>query len=470
VVSVCDIYGNVSLAEVRDGSRRITTQSEFYRCNPHNVNLEYDPSKATLIQGTDVIPVLSQTSSTSSTEILTRSYWIGQTFIPHAPGISRVHFGVTIIEPSRFRVEVRTSLPGGFPDDNPEGLLGASSTDLIEASGEISVTFQDLDELILDGRPYVLIIKILSGSAEIRLSTQNPYPDGLLIRAYSLDWITIPEFDCLFKIYDQEENLSIDQSGYDSDAYISESGYYVTQTLLSPIQNIKAIELDITEADPDDIIQLQVRKTLSNGFPDFAYDSLLLKRDFTIGGAGLIQIPLKWNIPTELMNKPLAFTCVSPQNGSNSIRLGHTQGNPYPDGEVYVSTDLIDIDKLQDHDLYFQILAADYTSVTSGTLVYEFDAGSIVKWTGVEIMGDASTGCAIRTRYRFAKTREELENIDWGEYYEAFKFDFSESHTGRFMQCEIHLESSGTDSPSLDSFEIFYRTQQVKTTKGFLVY
>ena len=470
VVCVCDIYGNVSMREVRDGSRRISTQSEFYRCNPQNVNIEFNVSRATLIQSSDVVPVLSQTSCTSSTEVLTQSYWIGQTFIPHEIGISKVVFGVIINAPSRFRVEVRNALPSGFPDDNPEGLLGSYETGLIETSGEVEALFSDLDGLILDGRSYILLFKILSGSAYIRLNTANPYADGLLIRAFSLDWITIPEFDCQFRIYDQEQSLSIDQSITNGQAYASKSGYFVAQTIVSPVNHLKGMEVYIAEAAGNDTLQLQIRKLLPSGFPDFGYDSLLCKQSFPASAPGVVNIPLNWTIPEELQGQSLAYTFVCPETGTGRLKLGHAEGDPYAGGEMFVSEDIADVAKTPDNDLYFRLLGVDYTSVTSGTLVYRFDAESVVDWKGAEITGDIPGESSIKTRYHFANTAEGLESAPWTGYYDSQKYDFEEDHSSRFIECEILLEASGDNIPSLDSFEIFYQKQGEWISKGFMIY
>ncbi|MBN1903118.1 hypothetical protein JW926_17485 [Candidatus Sumerlaeota bacterium] len=470
VVSVCDIYGNVSMKEVRDGSRRITTQSEFHRCNPQNVNIEYYADKAMLIESSEAVPVLSQTSFTSSTEVITRSYWIGQTFIPQATGISRIAFGATISAPSRFRVEVRNALPSGFPDDNPDGLLSFSETALIETSGEVEATFPDLDGLVLDGRSYIFLIKILSGSAKIRLSTANPYPEGLLIRAYSLDWITIPAFDCLFRIYDQAENLSIDQSSHNGEAYITEKGRFVSQTIVSPVSHLRGVGLYITEALGNDTLQLQIRKALPDGFPDFSFDALLHKQSFSVSSIGAVDIPLNWTIPEEWRGASLAYTIVCSETGKSLLKLGHAEENPYEEGAMFVSEDLINVTKMPDNDLYFQLLGVDYNSLTSGTLIYRFDAEAVVDWKGAEIKGDIPGESSIKTRYRFANTDEYLEAAPWTGYYNSAKFDFEEKYSSRFMECEILLEASGDHIPTLDSFEIFYLKKSEAIFRGFMMH
>jgi hypothetical protein len=314
------------------------------------------------------------------------------------------------------------------------------------------------------------VFKILSGSADIRLNTTNPYPNGLLIRAFSLDWITIPNFDCLFRIYDQEDALSIDQSTSNGDAYASERGYFVAQTIISPVSHLKGMEVYIAEASGNDTLQLQILKTLPNGFPDFGFDSMLVKQNFTASATGVVNIPLNWSIPEELEGQPLAYTFVCPENGISRSKLGHADGDPCEGGAMFVSEDLADVSQMPDNDLYFQLLGVDYTSVTSGTLVYRFDAESVVDWSGAEIMGDIPGEASIKTRYRFANTTEGMESKSWTEFYESAKYDFKESYSSRFMECEILLEASGDNIPSLDSFEIFYLMKPDTILHGFMIY
>jgi len=50
VAGICDIYGSTAIAEVRDGSRRITNQSEFYRCDTWNLDTLTRADRVTLAQ------------------------------------------------------------------------------------------------------------------------------------------------------------------------------------------------------------------------------------------------------------------------------------------------------------------------------------------------------------------------------------------------------------------------------------
>lgn len=247
VVGVSDVYGNVRLAEVQDGSRRWTTQSELYYSRPVNLDIESLVNRAVLDKSTSPCVVIDQSSHNNQTNPLLRSYWIGQTFVPRSTGISRVVFGATVIQPAVYRVELRSTLASGFPDDNPSGLL-AFATASIDSSGTTSV-WLNYNGLQLDGRTYVLVFKLVSGDAEIWLNTQDVYPDGMVIRAYSLDWITIPDFDCLFQIFDESGGLSINQPFYNGDAYPSERGYFVAQTFLAKTGNITGIEINVTAPD-----------------------------------------------------------------------------------------------------------------------------------------------------------------------------------------------------------------------------
>jgi hypothetical protein len=107
---------------------------------------------------------------------------------------------------------------------------------------------------------------------------------------------------------------------------------------------------------------------------------------------------------------------------------------------------------------------------TSGTLISVFDAQAIVSWTDAKIAATTPTGSSLRTRFRFADNREDLEHTHWSEYYEPHEVVFSEAHTGRFIQCEILLESDGIVTPTLDGFEIFYQFPEAGVFTGMVLF
>jgi len=50
------------------------------------------------------------------------------------------------------------------------------------------------------------------------------------------------------------------------------------------------------------------------------------------------------------------------------------------------------------------------------------------------------------------------------------KIDFAQEYSSRYIECEIFLEASGTESPVLESFEIFYMKLSAEISKGILLY
>jgi len=461
VVGVCDIYGNVSLEEVKDGSYRISTQSEFYHASPRNLDVETSPLQTVLDPALTPRPVLGQTLSGQETNLITRSYWIGQTFLPGAPDISHVEFGVDLTEPSEFLVELRTILADGFPDDNPTGLL-ASATASASSSGMIDAPLS-FDGLVMDGRPYALVFKILSGKAEIRLDKEDPYSDGLLIRAFSLEWITIPEFDCQFRIYDGDGKVSLEQDIYNAAAYSSERGYFISETLVLPGEKIAGIELDILDA-PGNMIGVQLRKILPGGFPDFSSRAIIKSRNCPVSSSGKTYLPLDWNLPPEMKGELAAFTFVCPSDLKESVKLGYAAGNPYDQGEMFVSDDLASIEKKADQDLYFRVFEPTYP--TSGSLALFHDAGTGAIWTGAEIGGDLPEGTSFKTRYRFADSKAELEAAPWTDYYDSVDVVFDPRPEARFAGVDIRLFTDGRDTPVLKSFEIFYEPGKLELPEG----
>jgi len=112
--------------------------------------------------------------------------------------------------------------------------------------------------------------------------------------------------------------------------------------------------------------------------------------------------------------------------------------------------------------------AASYAS--SGTLLYEFDAGQIVTWTGARLEVSTPAGTLIRTRYRFANRADDLSAQPWTEYFDTPDVDFPDSPAGRFVQCEIRLDSDSTATPVLDSFEILYVPSAFPQAVGVILF
>ncbi len=463
VVGVLDIYGNVSLAQANDGSQSWATQSEFYSAERGNIDVETLVDSAILATSSEGIPVVEQLGHEMQTDTLRRSYWIGQTFIPRSSGISKVVFGAKVNSPVEYRVELRPTLPDGFPDDNPAALLSSDTVTLTD-SGTAEVSL-DYDNLITDGRSYVLLFKLLSGNAEIRLNTTSVYPDGMLIRAYSLDWITIPEFDCQFQIYDEAENLSIDQSMYNSDAFISERGFFVAQTFDFPKPRITAVEVKVTESATDEILQIDLRKTLPDGSPDFSFNGRLLSRTYSLPSTGIYTIPFMFTIPEYLQESSLALAFLVPSDGKNSIRLASDPENPYPQGALYVSDDLTEVHTFDNQDLYFRIFGAE-TYTSSGTLALIFDAGDKVTWKHAQLSrGDSLSSATVRCAFRFGNSWEQLDSAPWSDYFTGDVIDIKSPVSTRYIQSRLLLIPDQNLSPIIERFEIFYNTKPLANSE-----
>ena len=455
-VVVSDEYGNVSMAEVKDGSHRWATQAEFYYSNPQDVDVDSLIDKAILTSSTERQTIVNQPNYNASTGILNRSYWLGQTFVPQSDGISKVVFAANVTQASQFRVELRPLLPSGFPDDNPSGLLAYGNA-TINASGTGTASLNYTTGLQRDGRSYVLLFKFISGSARLWINTLNPYPNGILIRAYSLDWITIPDFDLYFQIYDEFQNLSINQATNNSFAYNSEKGFFVAQTFQLTNLNLSDIEINVTNSSSSETIDVQLRKTLPDGSPDFSYDALLNKKNFSITSAGIQNIPLDWTLSSEYLNDTLAFVFAGPQASTNSIQLAYNSTDAYSDGKLFFSNDLVDVTDVGG-DLYLKLYSNVSNYVSSGTLTMQYDAGTQAYWNKAEMTKEIPTGTSIRYRFRFANTSGDLNTAPWSDYYSTSPVYFQPNPYYCFVETEVLLESSGLNTPVLDSLELFYNS------------
>lgn len=96
--------------------------------------------------------------------------------------------------------------------------------------------------------------------------------------------------------------------------------------------------------------------------------------------------------------------------------------------------------------------------VTSGTLLYTFDARRPVHWTGTRVEGAIPAGTFVRVRCRFADQEAELAGRPWTPYYDAPLAQFPDPPLARMIQCEILLESDSTATPVLEAFEVLYQT------------
>jgi hypothetical protein len=451
-VAVCDSMGNATIRELRDGSRRWTTQPEFVRAERQSIDPWFVEGQVAL-ERSDLAPILEQTQSDGATPALHRSYWIGQTFVPSQPGLSRVEFGATVTGgPAEIRVELRTVGAGGFPDDSDAGLL-ASGSAILPASGTGSAILP-FSGFVLDGRQYALVFKQISGTAKIRMHTTGSYAGGNLVRAFSLDWIHIPAFDCVFTTFDQDGNPDQSQSATDADTYVLERGLFLSQTFVIPGDRIDRVTLMATTVTTGDVVELQLRRTLPDGRPDLGAAGLIAENTQTLSGPGSFEVATDWAIPEVDQGHPLALTLVSPQSGQSSVAFASQSGDPSPGGELFESNELEST--ATGHDLWFRLAAATYPP--QGTMRWDFDAEQLVLWTtGTWDATEAPPQTRVTARFAFAPDQAGLDAAPWSDAVKASPFAIPTRAVSRWIRIEVSLESlTGSISPTLRALEINY--------------
>lgn len=467
VVSVCDDLGQVTMREVKDGSRAFSTRPEFFRGEVNQIDIDTSPGAATLIKSLSSEPYITQISSTLETEPAQRSYWLGQRFIPLSTSISAVSFGANVTEPSVFRAELRPILDNGFPDDNPSALLAFAETEFTESGME--TVDMEYEGLVLDGRSYALVFKLVSGAGQIHLHTQNPYPDGVLLRAFSMDWITIDMFDCRFRIFDGDDNLSIDYGETDDSGYDSEKGYFIAQTFMMPDVQISGLELDIRSFQNGAQCQVQFCKTLPDGSPDFSGEGLYYETSAPVSQTGKRFFPVHYEFSEMNEGEKVAMIVKAPEGGGgNSFSLGYASGDPYPGGMMYVSNDLQSVEKHDDDDLYFRLFT--YERASTGTLSLDYDAENPVDWTKANLNGNLPGNSVLKARFRFADTKAGLDASGWTEYENGPEIDLSGFPKSRWIRTEIDFISDGDHIPTLNYLELSYEFSGTEFISGMLTY
>jgi hypothetical protein len=451
-VAVTDIHGNAAIAEVDDGSRRWATQSDYDYAGIQTLD-ECTSANRLLLAAGPPVPVVEQVTSNSQTAAVKRSYWLAQTFVPTAPDISGVTIGANISQPAVFRVELRPLLANGFPDDNPGALLATANVAL-GATGSTTAPLSH-SGMQIDGRAYAVTVKLVSGTAQLWINTANPYAGGILERAYSLDWITIPAFDLYFAIYDGSGTPAISQLTRNSQAYTSENGYFVAQTFMSPVANIRGIEVGVAQSLTGEALSVQLRQTLGDGSPDFAFDTLFPAATLSLNGPGRHFLPVNWSIPPGMLGQPLAVTFVAPSSGRSSVRLWLDDRNPYADGSLYLSNDLADMQRQPAQDLYLRLFTGSYE--TSGTATFRHDAGRSVAWTRLQgEIADLPPQTGLSLRSRFGNTPAEVNSAAWTTWQAGPDLLFSPQPVARILEAQARLETSGANSPALAGFEMFF--------------
>ncbi|MBN1478240.1 hypothetical protein JXA47_15905 [Candidatus Sumerlaeota bacterium] len=461
-VAVCDLMGNVTIQEVRDGSRRWSSQTEFTAASPEGVDPLSRAWQVTLDQ-TVQTPVLGQTLSDGSTAPVERAYWIGQTFVPTQPGLSQVSVGVRVdAGPATVRIDLREVGPSGFPDMSTTGLL-ASAEGSLGATGDLLVDLP-FSGLILDGRQYALVFLRLGGEFEIQLHQTGSSPNGNLVRAFSMDWIHIPAFDCRFQTFDQDGLPDQGQATHTSDAYGHETGRFLSQTFLADMETIDHVEVRVASASGGETLGLQLRRTEPDGRPDLSPEGLIESVNQSLSDPGPVMFDPMWTIPEEDRGDTLALTFVCPEPGLSTVTLERQGSDVYADGSLWES---IDVDS-QDTgaDLWFRVLRAGYGA--SGTLLFEHDAGSTTTWTWGHWEADADPPTtSIRARFAFADDQGEISVAPWGDWVTFSPFNIPSPAEGRWIRVEVELATQdSTQTPVLHAFEVNHQWEQTTSVHG----
>lgn len=447
-VAVTDLYGNPSIREIQDGSRRWCTQSEFFHSQITNVDI--DSSGTSAVLATQSTSVLEQGEEGSVMPQVRRSYWLAQTFAPTTTSVSAVDVWSDVSAAGQFQVELRPLLPSGFPDDNASALLASGIGSFGATGTNLKVTAPlTYDRLMLDGRKYAILVRLLSGAATLRVNTTNPYAGGTLVRAFSLDWINIPNFDLVFAVRDGDGNLVILQDVSTAPAYASTRGVFVAQNVVLQRADVAEIELKLTSTPANNKIALQLRRTLPDGTPDLSWDAIVARASATAAAPGLIQIPCNWSLP-EPAGTTYTLMAVAPEGGS-SYELAASAGDTYPQGQAFQSDDLGLVTSLTG-DLFFRVYSQAYCS--TGSIIMTHDAEQRVEWTGVSVRDESPAGCSTAYRFRMADTMEDLNVCPWSSWKSGPEIVFQAGRVFRFIGVEAMMSGTAASTPTLWSVEV----------------
>jgi hypothetical protein len=447
---------------VRDGSRRWSSQSEFNAASPEGVDPLTRSWQVTLDR-TSQTSAIEQMLSDGATATLERSYWIGQTFVPTQPGLSQVSVGVKVnTAPATLRIDLREVGPSGFPDMSASGLL-ASAEGTLGATGDLLVNLP-FSGLVLDGRQYALVFMRVAGDFEIQLHTAGTLPNGNLVRAYSMAWIHIPAFDCRFQTFDQGGLPDQGQITHDADAYVHETGRFLSQTFLADMQTIDHVEVRVASAAAGETLELQLRRTEPDGRPDLSHGGLIGSANRSVSGPGLVTFDPMWIVPVGDRGSTLALTFVCPEPGLGTVTLERQGSDAYAEGALWESFDADSHDTGED--LWLRVLRAGYGA--SGTLLLEHDAGSPTTWTWGSWEADvAPPTTSIRARFAFADVQAGLSSAPWSDWVTASPFSIPSPAAGQWIRAQVELSTQdGSQTPVLRSFEVNHPWEQTTSVHG----
>lgn len=449
-VALCDMMGNATIRELRDGTKRWSSQTEFNSASPENVDALSAVGQVTLEQNNPT-SWLQQTNQDGATAPLLRSYWIGQTFTPSQSVMTQASVGVSVSSgPATLRVDLREIGSDGFPNMATAGLL-ASAEGTIASTGDLLVDLP-CDGLVLDGRQYALVFMRVAGTFQIMLHREGTYPGGNLIRAYSMDWINIPAFDCRFQTYDQALNPDQGQAISNDSAYTHKTGRFLSMPFAIGVDTIDRVEVRAATATPGDVLEVQLRRNESNSSPDLSAEGLLGTAKVTVDGPGLIIIDTDWGVPVD----PVSLLFLSPEEGLGSITLESQSREGEPGGIFEISGTVA---MRTGTDLWFRIMQMGYAY--DGTMTFDFDSEALTHWTGGSIEGEVNPSDSdIWVRFAAADDQAGLDTATWTSWVSGTPFVIPPGVDGRWIRVNVMLMSAnGELTPTLNALEIEYESE-----------
>jgi hypothetical protein len=100
---------------------------------------------------------------------------------------------------------------------------------------------------------------------------------------------------------------------------------------------------------------------------------------------------------------------------------------------------------------------------TNGSLVFEHQISLNSEWQSIEVVGTSTPGTAIKTRFKIAATHQLLASEPWSSFYTEQIIDIPDNTREPWIQIEITLEGTESETPQLDSVEVKY---SIPTTSG----
>jgi hypothetical protein len=423
------------------------------------------PGVATIATGA-FAPRLEQTEGGESAGPIQRSYWIGQTFTPTQPRISAVEIGIKVnTAPTSVRAELREVDGEGLPDMSSPALL-ATGVASLETTGDLLIPLI-FNGLALDGQQYAIVFLRESGEFEVQLHQTGSSPNGNLVRAYSLDWIHIPAFDCKFRTFDQDGLVDQAQLTSNADAFDHETGVFLAQTFTVSAEIIGAVEVMVTDVTAGDVLAAQLRRTGLDGRPDLSQSGLLESTTSAVQASGPLRFEVDWPIEPDLRGQPLALLFLSRQVGLSSVHLARSAGDSLASGEAIHLLDTLATPL--GGDLWLRLEERSHAS--QGTLTFRHSAGQTAEWREVTIDADLPQGTSVETRVAFASDEVDLAAAPWSAWMVGTDVELPAHPISSWIALQMRLTTSdGRATPTLHGVRVsWFDVLLLDSMQGFLI-